>query len=462
MIGFNTMLSLPPGTSETDFLEICRRWQKHSPHSTLTISDEEIADGLKYQNQSESLEFVRVARDAEVHCGVRHIKKDGDGEWRTDVVGYKTAANFTVSIVTTRATFNIAGHWDLPQKPYIVKLLLEEIGSITDGEIAVEAKPKEVTSENMPTLVSIIRGNVRHFLPVIYISKYFFGDSYLVDPEKLAVKLSGLAHVFYETDTVVSSKLKNETNGINPYNGRIGIFWPGDERNYYYYRDYQANHVRNILDFVKKTLNTRKPLNECRWSYVQGLKYQSIVENYKKGEAEQQEFIDFVLEENEKLKDHIEALEAENRYLNQLKETWNANDFSHKTPLISKGSEPELHPNEQIEIILEIIEDRLKSGSSSPRVRNILSSILDANEKPRYREKFLNEIRRILISSNGLTKKSKKELEALGFEITEDGKHYKLRIRGDDRYSHVISKSPSDHRAALNNFAEFKERLTNI
>jgi hypothetical protein len=462
MIGFNTMLSLPTKTSEIRFLEICRKWQKFSPHSTLTISDEEIVDGLKYQSDSESLEFVRVSTEKGVHCGVRHIKKDDDGEWRTDVVGYKTEANFTVAIVSSRAAFNIASYWNLPQKPYIVKLLLEEIGSISDGEIEVEAKPKEVTIENYHKLVSVINGETKHFLPVVYISRYFFGDSYLVDPQRLAVKLSGLAHVFYETDTIVSTKLKEITNGRNPYNGKIGIFWPNGECNYYYYREYQSDHIKNILDFVKKTLNTRKTLNECRWSFVQGLKYQSILENYKKGEDEQQKFINYVLEEYQILKDQIEALEAENRYLNQLKETFYSNDFSGKTPLCYKGSEPELFPNEQLEIIYEIIEDRLRNGNCSPRVKNILHAILDANEKTNNREKFLGEVRRLLASSNGLTKKSIKELISLGFEITEEGKHYKMRIRGDDRYSHSISKTPSDHRAALNNFSEFKERFINV
>lgn len=462
MIGFNTSFSLPTTTSEMQFLEICRKWQRFSPHSTLSISDEKIVDGLKYQSDSESLEFVKVSSEKGIHCGVRHIKKDDDGEWRTDVVGFKTEENFTVAIVSSRATFNIATYSNLPQKPYIVKLLQEEIGSISDGEIEVEAEPKEVTIENYHTLVSIINGETDHFLPVIYISKYFFGDSYLVDPKALAVKISGLAHVFYETDTIVSSKLKELTKGRNPYNGRICIFWPGGDFNNYYNREYKSEHIENILDFVKKTLNTRKTSNECRWSYVQGLKYHKIVDNLKRGGEEQEEFIRLVLEENQSLKDQIESLEAENRYLNSLKETFQSNDFSNRTFLCYKGSEPELFANEQLEIIFEIIEDRLRSGNCSPRVKNILLSILEANEKTNNKEKFLEEVKRILTSSKGLTQKSINELVSLGFEITNEGKHYKMRIRGDERYWHSISKTPSDHRSALNNFSQFKGRFINV
>ncbi|MFO1318556.1 MAG: hypothetical protein U1F52_02985 [Burkholderiales bacterium] len=49
-----------------------------------------------------------------------------------------------------------------------------------------------------------------------------------------------------------------------------------------------------------------------------------------------------------------------------------------------------------------------------------------------------------------LDQKSKRTLEEMGFELSDDGKHYKIVFQGDDRYSFSLPKSGSDHRGGLN------------
>lgn len=44
----------------------------------------------------------------------------------------------------------------------------------------------------------------------------------------------------------------------------------------------------------------------------------------------------------------------------------------------------------------------------------------------------------------------RQELMDMGFDISEDGKHYKLTYRNDPRYYTTISKSGSDHREGKN------------
>lgn len=44
----------------------------------------------------------------------------------------------------------------------------------------------------------------------------------------------------------------------------------------------------------------------------------------------------------------------------------------------------------------------------------------------------------------------KQRLQELGFEITEDGKHYKLTYYGDNRYFTSVAKTPSDNRTGNN------------
>ena len=44
----------------------------------------------------------------------------------------------------------------------------------------------------------------------------------------------------------------------------------------------------------------------------------------------------------------------------------------------------------------------------------------------------------------------RQELASIGFELKEEGKHYKILYYGDERYWTAISKTPSDGRSGKN------------
>ncbi len=47
----------------------------------------------------------------------------------------------------------------------------------------------------------------------------------------------------------------------------------------------------------------------------------------------------------------------------------------------------------------------------------------------------------------------RQELQRLGFEISEAGKHYKITYRGDSRYMVTVGKTSSDNHNGSNNVA---------
>jgi hypothetical protein len=53
----------------------------------------------------------------------------------------------------------------------------------------------------------------------------------------------------------------------------------------------------------------------------------------------------------------------------------------------------------------------------------------------------------------------RQELQSMGFEITEAGKHYKITLRGDPRYMVTIGKTPSDNRSGANNAALISKKM---
>ena len=58
----------------------------------------------------------------------------------------------------------------------------------------------------------------------------------------------------------------------------------------------------------------------------------------------------------------------------------------------------------------------------------------------------------------------RQELKDIGFEITDDGKHYRLTYYGDDRYKTTIAKTGSDWREEKNkpvNISKVPFRISN-
>jgi hypothetical protein len=459
MIGFNTVLPLSADTSVSHFLSLCRKWQEGSPFRTLPLDDREIYDGLRYTSDLESLEFVLVEAESGIHCGVRHVRKDEDGEWWTDVIGCKTDDAFTVAVVSSRSHFDLATDAELPKTPYIVGMLIRETGPMFDDGVQIETAAKEVTADNLPLIAQLLNCERQNRLPVVYVSKPFFGADYLVDPIRLGQRLGGLAHVFYETDSDVSKTLRDLTDGKNAYNGSIGIYWPNRNYKRFFVREESGVIDRKIQNYIKRVLNTRRTPDECRWSHLQRLKFQQKVERHRAGAEEAEILLEYALEDNEKMREQLKHLEAENLYLREQAQMFYSGDLDAKTAIVFKGNEPELFPNEQAELVLDVLEEKLRTGNCSVRIRNMLASILDANERTNNKDAFLAQLKAVLTESGGLSAKGKRELIRMGFELTEDGKHYKLAIKNDGRYAHPISKTPSEYRSQENNFSQLKKRF---
>ena len=73
------------------------------------------------------------------------------------------------------------------------------------------------------TIANLITNN-KSDMPVIYISADK-NNKYLVDADALAIELFGIAHVYKEANYSFAKQLKIHTDGKNPYNGTIGIFY---------------------------------------------------------------------------------------------------------------------------------------------------------------------------------------------------------------------------------------------
>ena len=149
-------------------------------------------------------------------------------------------------------------------------------------------------------------------------------------------------------------------------------------------------------------------------------------------------------ESNVKLSNEVQRLTAE---LQGLRMRYSDKD---KSPVLYLGEEKDLYTGEIKEIILEIMSEYQKSCKEDSRRWHIISDLVESNEFKGIPEKRRERLKNALRGYKSLNGSLKSLLETLGFEISDDGKHYKWTYYGDHRYVATVAKTCSDNRAGMN------------
>ena len=122
-------------------------------------------------------------------------------------------------------------------------------------------------------------------------------------------------------------------------------------------------------------------------------------------------------------------------------------------PLIVQGDEEDMYPGEIKDIILSAVEAYLLQAVDGSRRQDVLSDVLEANNYEHLANDRKNAIKRLFKGYNSMSTTIRQELMDMGFTISDDGKHYKIRMNDDSRYLVTISKTASDHKTGENTAA---------
>ena len=68
-------------------------------------------------------------------------------------------------------------------------------------------------------------------------------------------------------------------------------------------------------------------------------------------------------------------------------------------------------------------------------------------------------MKELLKGYKNLTGAMRQELQDLGFEISDGGKHYKVTYCGDSRYVMTLGKTPSDNRSGSNRASQIIKKV---
>lgn len=340
--------------------------------------------------------------------------------------------------------------------PKLVKDIISAGYSVTDNGLDVTDKPIVIFDEDIDNIANMMLRNVTYSMPIVYMSCETDGHC-VVNPNMLAEKLNGVAHVIFETSRSISYSLRDKTAGINPYAGAIEIYYPNGSRRFLpsQLSGTHSNKVYTIVNTVFEHLNQLRVEDKFSWSQLQANKLrkqltssiQKIEQNTKEYEEFEHLYENLLKEKESEIRKLSDQLLSANNTISQLEAQLST---VNRIPVLAVGEEQDLYPFEQQSILVEILEKELRNLVNKSRKYHILCSLIEANKCENTAAEKRKRIKNCL---HGYTKMSStiyKELEAIGFTLSEDGKHIKLVFAEDPRYIGTLSKTGSDYRAGDN------------
>lgn len=400
---------------------------------------------------------------------VRLKNPDKNIEWVSDFI----LSNGILSIQLQRNSTDNVNFVPKFHVPYIIKMILKNGYIGKDNELTISDEPIIITPENIDIISDVILNGSEYALPIVYVSMERL-ERYFVDIEKISRQLAGIAHVLVESDISISKILQEKTNGLNPYNGAVQIYFPKR-----FSKRFVPNFYSDIQDLRFDIINYINNRN-LQMKIEDNLQYFYIVQTIQKAKRME-------LEEKHKqttndinvITDMYDALDKENRTLNDentqlksqlndakskimalqeqtmsLKEKLDEIKNTQKTPLLYYGDEKNLYDNEQYDIVLEILQDSLNTiipdEIPTPRRRDIVESILKSNKPTGVVNEKVEVLKRVFKNPK-LSDQNKTELRKIGICLVSDKTHYKFELLNDSRYYTTVAKTTSDKGCANKN-----------
>lgn len=466
MLSFATEFPVQGSHDSSKFIGAIREWLLGSPHTVLTAPDlAGIEDESEWSTQKpgEKLTFLKTASPTDETAAVRYVKIYRGLEWQTTIILSRQPTNSWIGIRISCESQHPAARLPPAKKPIVVKTLLSQLGGALDGELLVQTTPVRLENIDIEKAARLIAGKSGCRLPIVYLSAPFQNEL-SVNANLLAEALSGMAHVVVEPNRPFSLRLMAEVASQNVYGGTVGVYWPDDggRRSFFIGPEFDSvdEVERAVIEEVQSALANRRPLMRCTWAATQeAVSQRAFATLQAQGSTEINKYIENF---DKDIKARVEQLADAEREIARLKAE--VRKYESRNPMsaalsVVTGQEQEFYDGELLSILRDAIVDasqHVKKDSRRQHVLNSIAKTLPSNDEALSKREKLKELLR---EYRSMTSKIRQGLLELGFEIEEDGKHYKLIFQGDDRYTFTLAKSGSDHRGGLNAASDISKHL---
>lgn len=467
MANFTAEFPIDPKWSVADVARLACRWITGSPHTAFA------RDALdKYPHNGEltfraNMEQVVLAHSTTASGeigGLRYERTEDGLAWTTVIVSLKTDEQHLLRIEVVCEALATQVRLPPPKKPYFIKQALTELGGGNDGDIPVTDRPFKLSAGEESVAASLILGTARNSLPIVYVSAGF-ESHHLVDPEELARYVGGLAHVVVEPSRSFSYEVKRLTKSRNVYGGTVGVYWPNSERRKSYFAEEGERAPRalavDIAKDVRMALSNRRHSSNCTWAHLKEAVAKNTYEQLKlAGSNEVEKFISAFDDEIAAKEQVIKEREHENDRLKAELRRLRSLEQNSEAGLVKRGHELDLYESEVRDIILSALKDASdRVAQPGSRRDHVLRDLLAANELGGQAEKMREELKVLLREYRSMDGRTKSALTRLGFDLSDDGKHWKTVFQGDARYTFIFPKTGSDFRGGLNLVSDINNKL---
>lgn len=457
MLSFSTEFPVPDTVSNQDFSAAVTKWILGSRFTQFKI---ETLDGLGVGEswdsveENETIESWSESTADSCSVAVLYRKSDEDFVWITTIVFCAQPSSTWISIRVECEPLHPTAKVPNAKKPVLVRTLLNSLGAGADGDLLVVETPVVFASSEIELAKSCIVGTTNSYLPIVYISAPF-GGQYLVDPNELASLLFGMAHVVVEPNRIFSTSVMGEVQRKNVYGGTIGLYWPeGGGRRSFFVRAGQTSPEEiklAIFDEIRLSLINRRPLVRCTLAAVKELQSRRLINNLKDaGSAEVASYIEAFENELGAKSSALSAAESEISRLKAEIRRYEAQDRSETGLLLNTGGETDFYEDEILDTVRDALLGSIARVTADGRRQHLLQSIVEANPISAERARYRDKIKSLLRDYHNMDARTKKDLEEIGFSISDSGKHFKLIYQDDSRYTFTLAKSGSDYRGGLN------------
>ena len=457
MANFSTEFPIDLKNTVEDVVRLACEWITGSPHTKLSEAALHEIPVNGELSIAEGVEQVTIATaklvDYEIG-GLRYIRTEEGLEWTTSIVSLKGSDKHLLSLQVICEALSTAVRLPPPKKPYFIRQALAELGGGSDGQIPVTDKPFRLNESESAVAAALMLGTASNKLPIVYVSAAFNGG-HLVNPDDLAKFVSGMAHVVVEPSRPFSYKVKALTKARNVFGGTVGVYWPESDARKAYFLDDETPNPRalqlEIAKDIRVALSNRRQRTNCTWAHLKETVARKRFEHVKAiGSTELKEYVDAFDAEVAAKDARIQDAEQEIARLTADVRRLSAPDTSAGPGLLRSCAEQDLYEHEIVDIVVDALAESLRATRAGSRKQHVLNALLSANTHSGARQILEEEMKTLLKTYRDMDSRTRNALARLGFDLSEDGKHYKAIFQGDGRYTFALPKTSSDHRAGKN------------
>ena len=475
MILFLTTLDIGEFVTQEDFIKLVLEWNAGSRYEENIVKGIEWCGErtVRYGDSKLWLEFVEYA-EREI-LAVRHEKITADGVvWDSDFVMNFGTHRLTIQLDRTYSeeALVMGAYFSTP---HFITLLIEKGFLAKDRDLPVLRTPIAVTDADLDMCKRAFTEDNGYRLPVVFVSRTA-EDKFPLSITWLASRLKGAAHVLVEESAESCAEIRKLFKMGNEPFGAVRIYYPlGTVRHKKFrFRSATGNEDVRLEKVIRHVIQygiAQRVERFCTWNGVNGavlnnqLDHQIAVrknaETEKlRAEAEKDEVYETFSEDLQALQERVAELMKANealQYENQgLRAKYASSDA---VPMLYFGDEEEFYEGEIRDMVLGALDEALAATEKATRKGDILEDVLENNVYQHLSDERKQKVKALFKGYKSLTGAMRQELMALGFEITEAGKHYKLTYGGDARYMVTMAKTPSDNRSGINNAALISKKM---